>query len=654
MAKRAHYEEDPVIRSDGGVGDYFGRIVGRRFSRRALIHSAAVAAATAAVTRGRAVPGPAADLGFRPIQATKADEFIVPEGFEAKPLLKWGDPIDPAAGPAWTGGLMKAQAQSQTFGYNCDYIGFVPLEEKDGRIVRGILGVNHEYPNPEIMWPKPGPEGRDRDQLEAIVESVGFSVVEIEMGEDGFWKPVPGSKLSRRVSLSTPHEITGPARGATLMRTKAHPDGATAIGTTSNCAGGTTPWGTFLSGEENFQDWFGNAEAVTDPKVKASHGRYGVAKKKSDYELENFEPRFDCAHEPNEPFHHGWVVEINPFDPNSKPKKRTALGRFRHEGATTWVTGESRLVLYSGCDARFEYVYKYVASKAYTPDVPRENDLLDDGILYVARFDEDGTGQWLPLVFGAGPLTAENGFEDQGDVLVRTREAADLLGATKMDRPEDIEVNPVNKKVYVVCTNNSDRGAAGKPEPDASNPRTQNKHGHIIELTEAGDDHAATKFAWELFLVCGNPEDESTYFAGYDKSDVAAISCPDNVCFDQAGNLWIATDGQPRAIEVNDGLYAVPVEGPERGRLRQFLSVPRGAECAGPCFTDDFRTLFVAVQHPGEGGSYEALTSHWPDGTGVPRPTVMQVRAKDSSAIGGKPGASRRDALRGLAAMLRP
>ena len=346
---------------------------------------------------------------------------------------------------------------------------------------------------------------------------------------------------------------------------------------------------------------------------------------------------------------HGWVVEFDPYDPTWKPKKRTALGRFRHEAATTHVSKGNRVVMYSGDDARFEYVYKFVCARPFRPgDREANRDLVDEGTLYVARFREDGTGEWLPLVHGVGPLTRENGFEDQGDVVIDARLAADLLGATKMDRPEDIEVNPVNQKVYLVCTNNRDRGKEGKASPDKMNPRAENKHGHIIEITEEGDDHAATRFRWEMFIVCGDPSDETTYFAGYDRTKVSPISCPDNIAFDGRGNLWIATDGQPSALKRNDGFYAVPVQGTDRGRLRQFMSSVPAAEVCGPEFTPDGTTLFLAIQHPGEGSKYGAFSTSWPDGEGPPRPSVIAIRAEDGRPIGTREKKRTRRALLGI------
>ncbi len=338
------------------------------------------------------------------------------------------------------------------------------------------------------------------------------------------------------------------------------------------------------------------------------------------------------SREPNEPFRFGWVVEVDPYDPTFVPRKRTALGRFRHEGATVVVARDGRVVVYSGDDARFEYVYKFVSSKPYRPtDRDHNLTLLDEGTLYVAKFHPDGTGEWLPLVFGHGPLTPENGFHSQADVLLNTRGAADLLGATKMDRPEDIEASPVTGTVYVVCTNNTRRTAS---QVDPANPRPINRHGHVLELFEAGGDHAATHFRWQIFLLCGNPRDPDTYFAGYPKEKVSPISCPDNIVFDRAGNLWIATDGQPRTLGYNDALHVVPVAGPERGRVRQFLSGPIGCEICGPEFTPDFRTLFVAIQHPGEGSPLAQTPSRWPDGVLPPRPSVVAVRHREGSEIG--------------------
>jgi uncharacterized protein len=306
---------------------------------------------------------------------------------------------------------------------------------------------------------------------------------------------------------------------------------------------------------------------------------------------------------------------------------------FKHEAATSVVAASGKLVVYSGDDERFDYLYKYVSNGLVnTRDRSANRTLLDDGTLYAAKLNDDGTGQWIPLVFGQGPLTTANGWRDQADVLVRTRMAGDAVGATKMDRPEDVEVNPVSGKVYAVMTNNTLRGTDGRPAPDKANPRANNAMGHIIEITEDGGNHSRLTFHWELFMLAGLPDDQTTYFAGYNRAQVSPIAAPDNISFDSRGNLWIATDGQPSAIKVNDAVHAVAVEGPEKGLVKQFLSAPVGAEVASLYMMPDDSALFVAIQHPGEGGNLAAPTSTFPNG--LARPSVVVVSRNGGGKIG--------------------
>lgn len=406
-------------------------------------------------------------------------------------------------------------------------------------------------------------------------------------------------------------------------------------GMLNNCGGGKTPWGTVLTAEENFNQYFANnGKLAADDPRRAAHTRYGIPTAATEYRWGNYYDRFDVAKEPNEAFRFGWVVEIDPFNPNKPPKKRSALGRTKHEAATTVIAPDERAVIYSGDDERFDYVYKFVTRDRVNLNNREANDgLLDNGVLYVAKLNDDGTGSWLPLVAGQGALATWT----QADICIRTRLAADAVGATKMDRPEDLEVNPVNGKLYCIFTNNTQPGTSGRPATDKANPRTNNRSGHIIELTEAGDDPTATTFKWEIFLLCGDPsvEADGTYFAGFDKTQVSAISCPDNLTFDNQGNLWIATDGQPGTIRKNDGIFVVPVEGPERGFVRQLMSCPMAAEVCGPEFTPDNRTLFAAIQHPGEGGTIASPTSTWPDGNSPARPSVIAiVNAAGTRVIG--------------------
>jgi secreted PhoX family phosphatase len=304
------------------------------------------------------------------------------------------------------------------------------------------------------------------------------------------------------------------------------------------------------------------------------------------------------------------------------PKKRTALGRFKHEAATFIVGPDGRVGVYMGDDERFDYIYKFVTAGRIAPGGAAANtDLLDSGTLYAARFNDDGTGEWIALVHGQNGLTEANGFMSQADILIKTRLAGDQVKATQMDRPEDIEFNPVNRRIYVALTNNTRR----TPEQvDKANPRANNRDGHIIEMWEEGDDPTSLRFRWDIFMICGLPSsDESTYFAGYDKRQVQPISSPDNLVVDRAGHLWIFTDGQPGTINVNDAVYAVPTAGPERGHLKSFLSAVSGAETASGDLSADNESLFVSIQHPGEGGTLERPVSRWPDGTNMPRPSIV-------------------------------
>lgn len=395
------------------------------------------------------------------------------------------------------------------------------------------------------------------------------------------------------------------------MKTSADPTGTRVLGTLNNCSGGTTPWGTTLHGEENFNQYFANGGSATDK-------RYGIGTGATERKWERFDKRFDLAQEPNEAHRFGWVVELDPYDPHSTPRKHTALGRFKHEAATVRLTHDGRPVVYSGDDERFDYFYKFVGSKRMrhgNSRAAREHNLslLDEGTLYVAKLtgdspaieidgtgklprdgEFDGSGEWIPLATATahGAVSHVEGMTAE-EVFVFTRLAGDKVGATKMDRPEDIEPNPVTGKVYVALTNNSSRGTGANPKADEANPRHANKHGHVLELTERWNRPESTRFAWSLFLVAGDPEDPSTYFAGFPKDAVSPISCPDNVAFDAHGNLWISTDGS--ALGSHDGLFGVATRGERRGELKQFLTVPTGAETCGPVVQD--RRVLVAVQH---------------------------------------------------------
>lgn len=563
-------------------------------------------------------------LGFSPILLLSQDAVIVADGYSAGVVIRWGDPLT-ADAPEFDVRNQTPEAQARQFGYNCDFLGFFPLPGADPNAA-GLLAVNHETTVGAIMFENYVAANATRRQVDIEMAAMGLSIVEIRRGARG-WEYVRGSAFNRRLTMETEMLLTGPAAGHELMKTSYDPSGRRVRGTLHNCAGGKTPWGTVLTAEENFHGFFANRNALPAGEVRSNHERYGVSTGASSRRWELHHDRFNVTREPNEPFRFGWIVEIDPYDPGFVPRKRTALGRTKHEGAATVLAPDGRLVVYSGDDQQFEYVYKFVTRDRYNPSRREANfDLLDDGVLFVARFLSDGSGIWVPLLYGFGPLVPANGFFSQADVLIQTRRAADFLGATRMDRPEDVEANPVNKKVYVSLTNNTQRTAA---QIDLANPRANNRHGHILEITEAGDNYAATRFRWEIFMLCGNPHnaaDAPIYFAEFDPYQVSPISNPDKFAFDLQGNLWIATDGQPGAINGNDGLYAVPTEGPERGRVRQFLSAPMQGEVCGPEFTPDNTTLFCAIQHPGNGGAlFTRAVSNWPDGAQPPKPSVLAV-----------------------------
>ena len=649
---------------------YFEDVVSESFARRTVLKGALSALVVAGLPGLVAAPpaaaapatsaGPATNSGtgltFQPIPPTDrtVDDVRVPRGYGWDVLIRWGDAVL-AGAPAWSYTAQTPAAQAQQFGYNCDYIGFLPLGKGSGvaRSSRGLLTVNHEYTEPDRMFPGYTFGAPTKDQVDIELAAHGLSVLEVRRSANkGAYDVARGSRFNRRITATTPIELTGPAAGHDLLKTSEDPSGTVVLGTLNNCAGGNTPWGTVLSAEENFNQYFANGAAVADPAKQAVHARYGMPSGATDRRWEQHYDRFDMGKEPNEPFRFGWVVEIDPSDPTFVPRKRTALGRFKHEAATISIARNGRAVAYMGDDERFDYVYKFVSRDTYREGDKAHNlTLLDHGDLYVARFtgdspqaelerynatatlgqvpddgEFDGSGAWLPLIQDG--VSKVPGFS-VAEVLIKTRLAADAVGATKMDRPEDVERNPVNGHVYLAMTNNTNRGKTGYPGIDEANPRkvnetgalTGNKYGHVVELMESGNDAAARSFAWRLFLVCGNPSDPTTYFAGFPRDRVSPVSCPDNVAFDANGNLWIGTDGAPGTIGKADAFHAVPVTGPERGRARQFLSVPAGAEACAPEFTPDQRAIFCAVQHPGEG-----IPSQWPDFNGnPPRPSVISV-----------------------------
>jgi len=601
-------------------------------SRRRLLGGMATGAAALLAKPAlsfAAVEKPTSSLTFSEISHGIDDNHHVAAGHDADILIRWGDALTDKA-PAFTPGKLDAAAQAQQFGYNCDFVAYMPLPQGSDNSEHGLLCVNHEYANPGLMVPG-DLTGAD---IAAIMEAHGHSVVEIRK-TNGKWAPVEGT-YNRRITATTAIELTGPAAGHDRLKTSADASGTKVFGTIANCSGGTTPWGTVLSGEENIQHFFGGE---TTAREQATAQRFGFGNS-SEHGWEKFQPRFDMSQNPNEPNRFGWVVELDPYNPSAPPKKRTALGRFRHEAATTVLNKDGRVVVYMGDDGEFEFIYKFVTDKTYKPhDRAANMDMLDHGTLHVAQFMEDGKLRWHPLIFGQGRLTAENGFNSQADVVIEARRAATLLGATPMDRPEDVETNPINGRVYAMLTNNDSRKQG---ETDAANPRAKNKGGQVIEMIPPGGagrdaDHAAAEYTWEFFIIAGDPAERGTLYNA-NISQNGWFACPDNCAFDAQGRIWIATDqgkwqGQ---FKTGDGLYAADVTGAGRANPRFFYRVPVGAEMCGPCFTPDNKTLFVAVQHPGENSTFDNPTTRWPDfKAGVPpRPSVVAITKKDGGIIG--------------------
>ena len=671
------------------AAETFASILERRLSRR----DALAAGLTATVSVGIAGALPVASATAKPagraaalprLEPSTRDALLLAPGYRYDVVAGWGDPIttrstgfaaDSRRTLAWLDSRA-AERQAASFGENCDAIAYFPTSGQSS--ARGVLCVNHEYVVAELAFAGLPADAKTRARerrrwIEAHPQAVawmqaahGVSVIEVERGLRG-WRTRPGGRLARRITANTPCGIMGPARGADLMRTVADPSGTRALGTFANCAGGKTPWGTYLTAEENIQDYFGGAEALAaagiDEATRAAHARWPLLRH-SAYGWEWVDPRFDLLREPREPLRHGWIVEIDPRDPAAPPRKRTALGRFCHEGANTIVARDGRVVAYMGDDAKFEHVYKFVTRGRFDPANPGANrDLLDEGTLYAARFDASGRGRWLPLVHDEnGPLNTAAGFRSQADVVIKCRAAASLLGATPMDRPEDVEPSPLTGRVYVALTKNGDRepGARGFMygrevdfDPNPANPRPDNDFGHIVEMIEDGDDATGETFSWNVFLLAGDPrvpggrfltqpEDIAagrlargdTYYAGFpDRSQVSPLACPDNLGFDPQGRLWIVTDAEAGLV-ANNGCYVVPTQGPDRGLLRQIASGPVGSEVCGCEFTPDGRTLFLAIQHPGEGGVVERPVSHWPDGgSRQPRSAVVAVTREDGQPL---------------------
>ncbi len=576
-------------------------------------------------------------IGFKSVAMAAIDDVVVPEGYRAQVLYRWGDPTGIAgAMPAFRPDASNSAAdQALQAGMHHDGMAYFPLDGSK----RGLLAMNHEYVDDGLLHAD-GTKTWSAEKVRKSMAAHGVSVIEIERGAGG-WRQVLPSRYARRITASTPIDISGPAAGHPMLQTAADPAGRRVLGTFNNCANGQTPWGTYLTCEENFANYF-EGPATPTPHQK----RWGIRKGGAEaYRWHEHEERFDANRHPNESNRFGWVVEIDPADPASTPVKRTALGRAAHEGAATALTADGRAVVYMGEDSRFEYIYKFVSRDKMRPGGAAANrELLDHGTLYVARFDVDGSGEWLPLVHGQGPLTADKGFADAGEVLIKARQASDLLGATRMDRPEWTTVDPITKQVYCTLTNNSSRGQPGQPYMDAANPRANNTMGQIIRWKEGGDLDAV-KFAWDHLVLAGDSRQSRYEARGNVRGD--AFGSPDGLWVDPRGVLWIETDVSTSTLGrgeyanlPNNQMLACDPTAPGGPEIRRFLVGPAGCEITGLTASPDLTTLFINIQHPGEPANEKSdpdqplKVSTWPDRAGRPRSATVVITKLDGGIVG--------------------
>ncbi len=656
------------------------------------------------------------------------DQVRVPAGYKAELFVAWGDPIMPGGAPFNGNASQTAFDQARQFGMHNDGMHFFPFTGAGGVATsdRGILCVNNEYTHEDILFTN-GQElstgGYTIDKTRKSQIAHGVSVLEARRTA-GKWRVVKTSPYGRRIGSNTPCTISGPAAGHALMKANEYvvtdtattptgntTDGTTCFGTVNNCAHGITPWGTYLACEENFNGNFSSDLAVPTvatgaaaTEVSKLNNRYGISS--SGFGVYNWhknDERWDPAKNPNEPHLFGWVVEIDPYNPAAKPVKRTALGRFKHESAQYVVDSENNIAFYMGDDERNEYIYKFVCAGKFNPTNKAANrNLLDSGTLYVARFNADLTGEWVALVpgtIGAGGVALRDnpnfsGIDDAevlAKILIKTRMAADAVGATQMDRPEWTGARPRiygydEVEVYCTLTNNNRRGGGGtissnaadgstaagqaRPPVDAANPRADNDYGHIIRWRETGKAVTATGFGWDIFVLCGDTITTKTLAANYVANpafgtgpanyvgnivDVPAGSAdfgaPDGLWFDYYGRLWVQTDqvGDGSGDFVNVGANVMVCADPNTGEMRRFFTGPNKCEVTGVTMTPDGKTMFVGIQHPGEDAlaSNPTQFSSWPanqfavesDGVtavpaGRPRSSLVVITKDDGGIIG--------------------
>ena len=603
----------------------FDRVVGSALSRRGFLGGVLATGSFAALGCAlvpQAARAATSRFAYDAIGVSTADDITVPAGYKADVVVRWGDPLFSDAPEFDHATRGTSASQKRAFGDNNDGMDVFSHDDKM------ILVANNEYTNRAILSVSGESTLVDADEIAKGMMAHGVSVMEIAE-IDGAWQVVKDSPYNRRITPQTDMALTGPAAGHDLMKTAADATGSTSKGTWNNCGNGVTPWGTYLACEENFNGYFSAEDEAHE--VSAELQRYGVSSKDWGYSWAKIDGRFDVAKNPNEPNRAGYVVEIDPTDPTATPRKLTALGRFKHENAEVVVNNDGRVVVYMGDDERGEFMYRFVSEGVYAPGADT-NELLEKGTLSVAKFYDNGTGEWLDLT----PETT--GMSSAAEICIHSRQAGSAVGATTMDRPEWITANPNKAEIYCALTNNKNRGlktnAGGDLTPvGGPNPREGNKYGQIVRWWPENADHTASGFTWDLYVLAGNPTVHDDDRGGSDNVTADNMfNSPDGIKFDSNGLLWIQTDGNYGNAEdfEGHGNNQMLAGDPATGEIRRFLVGPNECEVTGLTWSPDRRTMFVGIQHPGERGN-----SHWPEGgAAVPRSAIIAVTREDGGLVG--------------------
>ncbi|MEM8655521.1 MAG: PhoX family phosphatase [Pseudomonadota bacterium] len=605
----------------------FDHVVERAISRRGFLGgvvafgSGAAVMGTGLLKGTTAMAGQSSRFAFDQLPIQTDATVHVPDGYTWDVLVRWGDPLfsdapafDPADGVPVAG-------SDRVFAENTDGMHLFTVGNTQ------LLAVNNEYANRKTNLPN------NEDGVPASADDVlifqnlqGVTIMEVAEGDDG-WGVVVDSPYNRRITHNSPMALDGPAAGHDLLKTEADPTGTASLGTMNNCGSGPTPWGTYLTCEENFNGYFGaTGDMPTDEATAAGFERYGVGPDGWGYDYHKWDARFDVSQNPNEPHRVGYVVEIDPANPDSTPVKHTALGRFKHENAACALAPDGRVAVYMGDDERGEFMYKWLSRDVYVPGGDTST-LLSEGQLYAAKFNDDMTGEWVALTPDATGM-------DAAHIAIFTRMAASAVGATTMDRPEWVAVNPTAVEAYCCLTNNKNRGVkpnAGGDDTSANgpNPRDANNFGQIVRWRPHGDNHAANTFDWDLYVMAGNPKtQEGPYKGSSNVNEGNLFNSPDGMVIDSTGLIWIQTDGD----DSNEGDFEgmgnnqMLAGDPVTGEIRRFLTGPNGSEVTGLTWSADKRTMFVGIQHPG---------APFPDGEGsLPRSAIVVVKRDDNALIG--------------------